>query len=316
MLIRKIRIKNNYIFIDICGQSQNRTADPLFFSQVVTYNIYMKRIYTFGHEQVERNITVGDIISNKDNSVKMTQVTAANQEEAEIIANQDIDMIITGSDWYKDVRKGAPNTFITAALFAGRFITNEEILRGAFDVMMAGADSVLTPRSFDIVEMLAKEGMQVQGHVGMVPSMATKYGGIRTVGKTADEAMSILKDMKRLEDAGAFAAEVECVAEDALIEIKKYTSLVINSLGSGSGGDVMFLFFEDICGETTGIKMPRHAKSWGNGIEIKEKLNTERAKAVKGFKDDVDSGSYPSSEHTVEMLPGEKDNLLEQLDSL
>ena len=275
----------------------------------------MKRIYTFGHEQVERNITVGDIISNKKNNIKMTQVTAANHEEASIVAEQNIDMIITGSDWYEDVRKGAPNTFITAALFAGRFITNEEILRGAFDVMMKGADSVLTPRSFDVVEMLAKEGMQVQGHVGMVPSMATKYGGIRTVGKTAEEALSILKDMKRLEDAGAFGAEVECVAEDALIEIKKHTSLVINSLGSGSGGDVMFLFFEDICGETSGITMPRHAKSWGNGQEIKNKLSKERSKAIKGFKDDVSAGKFPNSDHTVEMLPGEKDVLLERLDS-
>ena len=275
----------------------------------------MKKIYTFGHEQVERKITVGDIISNKNNNIKMTQVTAANQEEASIVAEQEIDMIITGSDWYEDVRKGAPYTFITAALFAGRFITNEEILRGAFDVMMKGADSVLTPRSFDVVEMLAKEGMQVQGHVGMVPSMATKYGGIRTVGKTAEEALSILKDMKRLEDAGAFGAEVECVAEDALIEIKKHTSLVINSLGSGSGGDVMFLFFEDICGETSGIKMPRHAKSWGNGKEIKDNLNKERSKAIKGFKDDVGSGKFPNSNHTVEMLPGEKDVLLERLDS-
>jgi len=158
--------------------------------------------------------------------------------------------------------------------------------------------------------------MQVQGHVGMVPSMATKYGGIRTVGKTADEAISILKDMKRLEDAGAFAAEVECVAEDALLEIKKHTSLVINSLGSGSGGDVMFLFFEDICGETNAIKMPRHAKSWGDGKKIKERLNKERSKAIKGFKDDVGSGSFPSSDHTVEMLPGEKDMLLEKLDNI
>ena len=275
----------------------------------------MKKIYTFNHEQVERNITVGDILENKKNNKIMTQVTAANQVEAEIIANQGIDMIITGSDWYQDVRNGAPNTFITAALFAGRFITNEEILRGAFEVIMAGADSVLTPRSFDVVEMLAKEGMQVQGHVGMVPSMATKYGGIRTVGKTAEEALSILQDMKRLEDAGAFGVEVECVAEDALTEIKKHTSLVINSLGSGSGGDVMFLFFEDICGETSGIKMPRHAKSWGNGQEIKNKLNKERSKAIKGFKDDVGSGKFPNSEHTVEMIPGEKDILLERLDS-
>lgn len=276
----------------------------------------MKKIYTFGHEQVLRNITVGDIIFNKETNIKMTQVTAANQQEASIIAENQIDMIITGSDWYEDVRKGAPNTFITAALFAGRFITKEEILRGAFDVVMKGADSVLTPRSYEIVEMLANEGMQVQGHVGMVPSMATKYGGIRTVGKTADEAISVLKDLKRLEDAGAFGAEVECVAEDALLEIKKHTSLVINSLGSGSGGDVIFLFFEDICGETTGIKMPRHAKSWGDGKKIIEQLNAERSKAIKGFKEDVNSGSYPNNDHIVEMLPGEKDVLLEKLHSL
>ena len=291
-------------------------STPLFFRHWLTYNVYMKRIYTFGHEQVERNITVGDMIKNKQKNIKMTQVTAGNAEEAEIIANQDIDMIITGSDWYEDVRRGAPNTFITAALFAGRFITNEEILRGAFEVMMKGADSVLTPRSFDVVEMLAKEGMQVQGHVGMVPSMATKYGGIRTVGKTADEALNVLKDMKRLENAGAFGAEVECVAEDALIELKKHTSLVLNSLGSGTGGDVMFLFFEDICGETNGIKMPRHAKSWGNGKSIKEELNKERAKAIKGFKTEVENMTYPDSDHVVEMLPGEKDILLEKLDSL
>ena len=276
----------------------------------------MKRIYTYGHEQVKRNITIGDIIENKKNGVKMTQVTAQNKEEAEILSDQNIDMIITGSDSYEDVRRGAPNTFITAALFAGRFITKDDILKGAIEVSMKGADSVLTPRSPEIVEMLANEGMHVQGHVGMVPSNATKFGGIRTVGKTVDEALKILADLKDLENAGAFGAEVECVAEDALIEISKHTELVLNSLGAGSGGDVIFLFFEDIVGETINIKMPRHAKSWGNGKEIKKKLNKERSKAIKGFKDDVDSGSYPNSDHTVEMLPGEKDNLLEKLDSL
>ena len=275
----------------------------------------MKRIYTFAHEQVERNITVADMIENKKNNIKMTQVTAANQEEAEVLAESDIDMIITGSDWYKDVRKGAPNTFITAALFAGRFITHEEILRGAFDAVIAGADSVLTPRSYDVVEMLAKEGMQVQGHVGMVPSLATKYGGIRTVGKTADEALAILKDLKRLENAGAFGAEVECVAEDALEEIKKHTNLVLNSLGSGTGGDVIFLFFEDICGETKGIRKPRHAKSYGDGNSIKLELKNERLRSIQAFKNDVTESNFPSSEYTIKMNKGEKELLVEKLDS-
>ena len=78
----------------------------------------------------------------------------------------------------------------------------------------------------------------------------------------------------------------------------------------------MFLFFEDICGETKGIKMPRHAKSWGDGKSIKDELNLERSKAIKSFKDEVKNNTYPDDDHIVEMLPGEKDILLEKLDSL
>ena len=273
----------------------------------------MKRIYTYGHEQVQRNLTIGDIVENKKKGVKMTQVTAQNREEAEILSEQNIDMIITGSDAYEDVRSGAPNTFITAALFAGRFITKDDILKGAIEVAMKGADSVLTPRSPEIVEMLANEGMHVQGHVGMVPSDATKFGGIRTVGKTVNEALEILKDLKDLENAGAFGAEVECVAEDALIEISKHTDLVLNSLGAGSGGDVIFLFFEDIVGETKNIKMPRHAKSWGDGNKILNELNLERSKAISAFKNDVENSKYPNSDYTISMDDGELDKLINEL---
>jgi len=272
----------------------------------------MKRIYTYGHSLEERNLTIADMRTNKVAGRKMTQVTAQNAEEAAIIADQDIDMIITGSDWYADVRRGAPNTFITAALFAGRYITNEEILAGAIDAAMKGADSVLTPRSLDVVEMIANQGIAVQGHVGMVPSKSIQLGGMRTVGKTAEEAIAVLDDMRRLEDAGAFGCEVECVAEDALEVISKHTSLITNSIGAGPSGDVIFLFFEDICGETE--NPPRHAQSWGDCASIRKQLDQERRKAVKGFKEAVASGTYPASNHTVSMKPDEKDKLLEALD--
>lgn len=272
----------------------------------------MKRIYTYGHASELRNLTVADKIANKAAGRKMTQVTARNAAEAEIIASQGIDMIITGSDWFADVRRGAPNTFITAALFAGRFITQDEILRGAIEVSMQGADSVLTPRSMAVVEMLAKEGLCVQGHVGMVPSTASRHGGMRALGKTAAEALAILDDMQRLYDAGAYGAEVECVAEDALAEISKHTPLVTNSIGAGEAGDVIFLFFEDICGETE--NPPRHAQAWGDGAAIRRALDAERRKAVAGFRDAVASGAYPDAAHTVQMLPAEKDRLREALD--
>lgn len=272
----------------------------------------MKRIYTFGHSLEQRNLTVADKIANKAAGTKMTQVTAQNAEEAGIISDQGVDMIITGSDWYPEVRKGAPNMFITAALFAGRYVTNDEILGGALKAAMAGADSVLTPRGMGVVEMLANEGLCVQGHVGMVPSVSTKYGGLRTVGKTAQEALAVLEDMRRLEDAGAYGCEVECVAEDALAEICKHTSLVTSSIGAGAAGDTIFLFFEDICGET--LSPPRHAQAWGDGAAIRRQLDEERRRAVKGFSEAVKSGAYPDKTHTVSMLPNEKDMLLEALD--
>lgn len=54
----------------------------------------------------------------------------------------------------------------------------------------------------------------------------------------------------------------------------------------------------------------------GDGKAIKEELNSERSRAIKGFKDEVDNSTYPDSDHVVQMLPGEKDQLLEKLDSL
>lgn len=272
----------------------------------------MRKVYTWSHGVEDRNLTIADMRANKASGRKMTQVTAGDAQEAEIIAGAGIDMIITGSDSVREVRRGAPNIFLTAALFAGRYATDEEILRGAIDAAMAGADSVLTPRSMRVVELLAKEGLMVQGHVGMVPSLSILLGGMRVRGRTAAEALEIFEEMRRLEDAGAFGVEVECVAEDALTEISRHTSLITNSIGAGAGGDVIFLFFPDICGETE--NPPRHAKAWGDGLAIKRKLSEERSRAVAGFRMDVMSGAYPAAAHCVSMNNDERERLAEALD--
>ena len=47
--------------------------------------------------------------------------------------------------------------------------------------------------------------------VGLIPSKATWTGGFRAVGKTAVSALEIWRQIKALEEAGAFAAEIEVV---------------------------------------------------------------------------------------------------------
>ena len=59
--------------------------------------------------------------------------------------------------------------------------------------------------------------------------------------------------------------------------------------------------------------MPRHAKSWGDGNKILNKLNEERSKAINAFKNDVQNSNYPNAEHTISMDDGELDKLINEL---
>jgi 3-methyl-2-oxobutanoate hydroxymethyltransferase len=128
-----------------------------------------------------------------------------------------------------------------------------------------GADAVYCSGSFSTVEMLAKEFIPVVGHVGLVPSRATWTGGFKAVGKTAEEALQLFKQIKSYEDAGAIAVELEVVPVEVAIELSKRTSLLVWSMGAGAGCDAQYLFSNDILGYTEG-HIPRHSKISGKVV--------------------------------------------------
>ena len=147
----------------------------------------MKNVYTWAAKPAKRSTTVGDLKAAKGKR-KFTQVTANSIEEAAAAEKAGFDMIIANAKNIIPVREGSKNLFLTAALVLNEFVTADDIMRGAFKALENGADAVMTPRSMDIVEMLAKEDVPVMGHLGLVPRKSTWIGGLRAVGKTADEA--------------------------------------------------------------------------------------------------------------------------------
>ena len=102
------------------------------------------------------------------------------------------------------VRKGNSELFLTAALVIPEYPTDSDVLRGAFKALAQGADAVMTARSMSIVSLLANEDIPVMGHLGLVPRKSTWVGGLRAVGKNADEALDLFQKFKRLENAGVF----------------------------------------------------------------------------------------------------------------
>ena len=159
----------------------------------------------------------------------------------------------------------------------------------------------------------AREGLAVQGHLGLVPRLSTWRGGLRIVGKTAEEALQLAEDFRRLEDAGAYAAEVECVAAEALAAITPRSRLVTHSIGAGPAGDVIFMFLVDICGELE--RSPGHARAFADLRSIRQQIVAERRRALGEYRAAVTDGSYPDAEISVSMLAGEHEKLVEALDA-
>ncbi len=272
----------------------------------------MKRVFTFGGQAARRNLTVADLIAGKGQR-KFTQTTANTADEARAATDAGIDLLISGAPVYASAREGAPEHFISSAVQMMKFPSRDEALREAYRLLEAGADTIYCPREPAFVESLASASVPVMGHVGLVPRKSTWIGGVRAFGRTAEEALALFGQIKDLENAGVYCVEVEVTAADALTEISRRTSVVTISLGSGGGGDVDYLFQEDICGIND--SNPRHAKAYGDLRTLQARLYRERVAALRAFHDDVAGGGFPPAENTVMMHPSEHDKLIDGLEN-
>jgi 3-methyl-2-oxobutanoate hydroxymethyltransferase len=248
--------------------------------------------------------TVADLRAGKGTrQLSMLHVTTLEEAAAAHAAGIDL-LSIVDPLWNKEFRAAAPDAFVCVGLLYGQLVTAEDYLRAAFAAMTDGADSVYCAASLRTVEALAAEGIPVCGHTGLIPSRATWTGGFRAVGKTADSAMLVHRQVKALEDAGAFAAEIEVVPDRVAAEISRRTSLLLISMGAGSGCDAQYLFAEDVLGSNTG-HVPRHAKRYRDFAAEHARLQAERVAAFGEFAADVKTGAYPEPGHTVAIADSE-----------
>ncbi len=252
----------------------------------------MKRIYDWDARFQERNYTAADLRALKGVR-KLTQTTANSEEEAAAAWDAGLDLIMGNAANTAAARAGAPAMFFTAAVPLPDNPTEKHVLKAAFKAMKDGADSVYTARGPHIVEMLALEEIPVMCHLGLVPRRSTWKGGLRAIGKTGVEALELWQSFRDMENAGAFSVEAEVICDRVMAEISRRTTLVTSSLGSGSGGDIIYLFQNDICGEQP--ESPRHARAFGNIHAMQEKIKAERRAALSAFKVAAIDGSYPAS---------------------
>lgn len=249
-----------------------------------------------------KKLTVYDILQLKGKR-QLSYVFVTSAEEAAACDEAGIDMICTISGSAGPVRSAAPNTFLTVAIGGGAE-SDAVAIKAGLDGLGAGGDAVYTGVSTVRVKAMAREKIPVVGHVGLVPYRNTWYGGMRAIGKTADEAMQVYRDTMDYQEAGAIAVEMEVVPHQVATEISRRSSMCIIAMGAGTGCDAQYLFAMDILGTHRG-HYPRHAKRYRDLATDLDRIQQERIAAFKEYKADVDNGGYPEPSQVVEADPKE-----------
>ena len=263
-----------------------------------------KKVFSMTGELGLRNYTVRDIIDLKGEK-QLTQTLPFTPNEAKAAEDAGIDLMNTRFNYFKqetaiEIRKSASKTFMSFVIPLLSVPTKDDALKHSYKAMELGADGIIFQGSLNHIEALSNAGIPVQGHIGLVPRKSTWTGGIRAVGKTLDEAKALFQNLKDLENAGAWAVECEVIPSRLMRELSSRTSLVTISIGSGNGGDVQFLFADDILGASEG-PFPRHSKQYCNLFKEVQRIQKIRVNAFKDFIDDVNSDIFPSNNFEVEV---------------
>jgi 3-methyl-2-oxobutanoate hydroxymethyltransferase len=244
---------------------------------------------------------------------QLTELNVTGPDQARAAEAAGIDIVVSGRlDQRAGIRAAAPATHFCFGLIYGQHVNADEALRAAFAALEAGADSIYCCLSPAIIEGMAREGVPVVGHVGLVPQKA-RLTGFRAFGKTLAEAQAIWSDVRDLEQAGAVAVEMEVVAEPVATAIARRTPLTVISMGSGGGCDVQYLFAVDVLGETQG-RVPRHARRYADLAAEYARLHDMRVTAFAAFGTDVASGAFPAPAERVAAPAGVATDFTDWLD--
>ena len=163
-------------------------------------------------------LTVKDLLDLKGvRQIAFVQVARATEAVAASAAG--MDMIGTGfRAETRDFPSLVPESHFQFGLAWGRHASAEEALREAMQAIEAGAESVYCAMSPTVVEVLAREGVPVIAHVGLVPPKATWVGGMRAVGRTAEQANQVYRDSKAFESAATVEGACDVAAPDAWLQ--------------------------------------------------------------------------------------------------
>lgn len=257
-------------------------------------------------------ITTQTVVDMKARGEKISMLTAYDYTMARIIDEAGIEIILVGDSasnvmaghettvpmtldqmiyHTQCVVNGANRALVIADMpFMSYQVTAKEALisagrmmkeAGAHAVKMEGGKAIA-----DRVKKIVEAGIPVMGHLGLTPQSIYKFGTYKVRATEDEEAEELIKDAKRLEEAGCFSLVLEKIPASLATRVSEELSIPTIGIGAGAGCDGQVLVIHDMLGLNKDFN-PRFLRRYAD-------LHSEMTGAVQQYIKDVKSQDFPN----------------------
>lgn len=282
---------------------------------------------------VNKKVTPSSLMRKKRRGDKITLLTAYDFPMAKFISQAGVDIILVSDAvgtvglgrpeavsvsmeemiyHTQAVRNGVGSSMIVTTLPFGAYETDQQAVQNAVRLMKEGkADGVHFEGTREEAEKAAKivdAGIPVIAHVGITKQKIVRSGAIRIQGRTAPAASEILKDVIAFVEAGACAIILECIPVRLGEVISKSFEIPTISIGAGPACDGQALVTQDMLGLFKELS-PRFLKVY---LDLSDMI----VRALTQFREEVESGVFPTMEHSYTIDDQELEKLIKEMEIL
>ena len=277
------------------------------------YTIFVKN-HIMTNNSNQSRVTIKILNQMKNNSEKISMLTAYDFSFAKIIDEAGIDIILVG-DSASNVMAGHETTLpitldqmiyhassvvraVNRALvivdlpFGTYQADSKEALKSAIKIMKeSGAHAVKLEGGYqakESIERIIQAGIPVMGHLGLTPQSIYKFGTYEVRAKDKQEADTLLNDALMLEEIGCFSVLLEKIPNTLSKEVSSKLTVPIIGIGAGSHVDGQVLVLQDMLGMNKDFS-PRFLRRYLD-------LDSLVSNAVKKYSTDIKSGDFPNEE--------------------
>lgn len=281
-------------------------------------------------ERNRRKVTTTALGRKKQRGQKITMLTAYDAPMASFIEQAGVDIVLVSDAvgtvgngrpeavsvtvdemiyHSRAVRNGTPNCLVVATLPFGSYNGLDEAVRNATRLMKeGGADGVHvegTRQAGVLIRAMVGAGIPVMGHIGITKQKIIQSGIFKLPGRDADSARELIDDAVEMANSGVFALVLECLPARLAEIITRSLDIPTISIGSGIACDGQALVTQDMLGLFKGVS-PRFLKVYA---DIAQAIIT----ALTDFRQEVESGAYPTPNHSYSIEESELHKLVSQL---